>query len=441
VKIAIVGGGSVQWMPTIVRDLAVTPGLADCHIVLEDVEPRHLELTLPMSRRILDAAGSGCTVEATTDRSAALDDAEFVILTISTGGLDAMRRDLEIPARYGVYQAVGDTVGPGGIFRALRSVPVVVGIAREMEAVCPRAWLLNYSNPMSALCRAVSKATSVRAVGLCHELYGCLRMLREILGLDSNGRLDYRVAGINHLIFIVELRVDGRDGFALLRDFLREHPDYRRKAVPPESAHYPFSDRALLKLELFGELGVLPAAGDRHTAEFFPDYLTDETDRGRRYGIELTTIAHRRALMDESSERAARIAHGDEAVDLEPSEEAAARIIDALANGTAYTDVVNLPNAGQIANLPRDAVVETLATVAGGRIVPDQVGDLPPAIQPLLERHIRIQEMAVEAALAGDRALALEAFRLDPLIPNADAGRRMFDELFAAHAALLPQFR
>ena len=268
-----------------------------------------------------------------------------------------------------------------------------------MEAVCPGAWLLNYTNPMSVLCRAVNKTTGIRTVGLCHELYGCLRMLREIFGVDSNDRLDYRVAGINHLIFLVELRVDGRDGFALLRDFLREHPDYRREPVPPESPHYPFNDRALLKLELFDELGVLPAAGDRHIAEFFPHYLTDETDRGRRYGIELTTIAHRQALMDEASKRAARIARGDEAISLEPSEEAAARIIDALANGTACTDVMNLPNTGQIANLPRDAVVETLATITKDRIVPDQVGDVPPAVHPLLEHHIRVQEMTVEAAL------------------------------------------
>jgi len=439
-RIVIIGGGSAQWTPTIVRDLAVTDGLQGCHIVLEDIEPAHLDGTLPMARRILAQAGTGCTVEATTDQRAALDGADYVILTISTGGLDTMRHDLEIPARYGVTQSVGDTVGPGGISRAWRSIPVVVGIARDIEQLCPGAWLINYTNPMSALCRAVAKTARIRTIGLCHELYGCLGLLREIFGVESNDRFTWRVAGINHLIFLVELALDGEDAFPRLHRLVREHLDHRRNTLPPDDPFYAFQDRALLKFELFEEFGVLPAAGDRHTAEFFPHFLTEDNDRGRRYGVELTTIAHRAALEKDARARVVRIARGEETISLAPSQEAASRLVAALAQGYDYTDVMNRPNAGQIANLPRDAIVETMATVRNRAIIPDQVGDVSPAIRALLEHHIRVQEMTVDAALTGNRDLALQAFLLDPLVRDHESGRRMFGELLAANADYLPQF-
>jgi len=439
-KIALVGGGSVQWMPTILRDIAVTEGLAGSHIVLEDIEPKHLEYTLPMARRILEQAGTGCTIEATTDQRAALDGADYVVLTISTGGLDTMRHDLEIPERYGVYQSVGDTVGPGGISRALRNIPVVAGIARDMEALCPEAWLLNYTNPMSTLCRCVTKTTGVRVIGLCHEVRGRLGMLRRIFGIGDNGRLEWRVAGINHLIFLLELSLDGEDAFPRLRDYVEEHPEIEVGPVSRSEPCFPFQDRAVLKFELFKLFGALPASGDRHLAEFFPHFLTEETDRGRRYGVELTRIAHRQALMDEAFERAARLASGEETIEMAPSGEAAPRIMAALANGGEYTDVMNLPNTGQIANLPADIIVETRATVANGTVTPEPVGELPPAIQAVVEHHVRIQEMTVEAALTGDRELALQAFLLDPLVRDLDAGKRMFDGLLEANRDYLPQF-
>jgi len=439
-KITVIGGGSVHWMPTIVRDLAVTDGLGRSHIVLEDIEPAHLDATLPMARRILEQAGTGCTVEATSDQRAALDGADYVILTISTGGLDAMRHDLEIPEKYGIFQSVGDTVGPGGIARALRNIPVVVGIARDMEALCPDAWLLNYTNPLSTLCRCVTRTTGIRVIGLCHEIRGCFRLLREIFGVETDDRFEWRVAGVNHLIFLLELRLDGEDAFPRLREFIRDHPLFDDKTLPPSSPLYPFQDRAGLKFKLSKTFGALPASGDRHVAEFFPDVLTRDTGWGRKYGIELTRISHRRALRREAFERAARLASGEETIDLAPSNEAAARIIGALVRGDEYTDVVNLPNTGQITNLPADAIVETRATVKGGAVAAEHIDELSPAIQSVLAHHVRVQEMTVEAALTGNRSLALQAFFLDPLIRQAEAHERLFDELLDAHHDHLPQF-
>lgn len=439
-KIVIIGGGSVQWMPTIVRDLAVTGELAGSHIVLEDIEPKHLDYTLPMAQRVLEQAGTGCAVEATTDQRAALDGADYVVLTISTGGLDTMRHDLEVPEKYGVFQPVGDTVGPGGISRAWRNIPVVVGIARDIEALCPRAWLLNYTNPMSTLCRCVTRTTGVRVIGLCHEIYGGLALVREIFGLETTDRLDWRAAGINHLAFLLELRLDGEDAFPRLREFIREHPMLERAPVEPGSPSFPLCDRAAVKFELFNVFGALVVAGDRHVAEFFPYFLTEETDRGRKYGVELTRISHRQGLMDAAFKRTARLGRGEETLDLTPSQEAAARIIPALEGHGECTDVMNLPNTGQIPGLPGDAIVETRATIAGGKVVPEDVGELPPAIHAVLEHHIRIQEMTVEAALTGDRDLALQAFLLDPLIRDFEAGKRMFADLLEANRAYLPQF-
>ena len=439
-KIALIGGGSVQWMPTIVRDLAVSEVLAGSRIVLEDIEPAHLDYTLPMARRILEQAGTGCTVEATTDQRAALDGADYVVLTISTGGLDTMRHDLEIPERYGVYQSVGDTVGPGGISRALRSIPVVVGIARDMQQLCPDAWLVNYTNPLSTLCRCVTRTTGVRVIGLCHEIYGCLRLLRRIFGEADADRLEWRVAGINHLIFVVELRLDGEDAFPRLRDYVETHPEVEPEGVTRSDPCFSFQDRATLKFELFKLLGVLPAAGDRHLAEFFPYFLTEQAGRGSKYGVTLTRISHRQALMEQAFQRADRLRRGAESVPMAPSVEAASRIIAALAGGDKCTDVMNLPNAGQIAELPAGAIVETRATVTRGTVTPEPVGALPPAVRTVLEHHVRIQEMIVEAALSGDRDLALQAFLLDPLIRDLETGGRMFDELLDANRDYLPQF-
>jgi alpha-galactosidase/6-phospho-beta-glucosidase family protein len=442
-KISLIGGGSVQWMPTIVRDLAVNETLAGSRIVLEDIEPAHLDYTLPMARRILEQAGTGCTVEATTDQRAALDGADYVVLTISTGGLDTMRHDLEIPERYGVYQSVGDTVGPGGISRALRNIPVVVGIARDMQQLCPDAWLLNYTNPLSTLCRCVTRTTGVRVIGLCHEIYGCLRLLRRIFGeadAAPPARLEWRVAGINHLIFLVELRLDGEDAFPRLREYVETHPEVEPEGVSRSDPCFSFQDRAALKFELFKLLGVLPAAGDRHLAEFFPYFLTEQAGRGSKYGVTLTRIKHRQVLMEQAFQRADRLRSGQENVAMVPSVEAASRIIGALAGGDACTDVMNLPNAGQIAELPAGAIVETRAAVTRGAVTPEPVGALLPAVRTVLEHHVRIQEMIVEAALSGDRDLALQAFLLDPLIRDLDAGGRMFDELLDANRDYLPQF-
>lgn len=435
-RICFVGGGSYNWMPKLLQDVALTRELSG-QIVLHDINPTALEDIRRYGKKVMAAAQADFAVEATTDLPAALAGADFVVVTITTGGLDTMALDLDIPRRYGIYQSVGDTVGPGGLSRALRNVPPLVEIARTMERACPDAWMLNLTNPMSILTRVVNKVTSIKAMGLCHELFG----VRGALMRMFDARLDdfqMRVAGVNHLIWLLELKIRGQDGFKMVREHVKTHGE-----VPVRAArgawNEPFLDRWRLKLALFDSYGYLPAAGDRHLAEFFPYFLTEATHRGADYGVQLTTMDHRHEQVAMARD-AVHAALDGELPPLERSQEASADIISAIANGGSVQTIVNLPNVGQIEDLPRDAVVETLAELGAAGAQPLTVGPIPGGVLGTLQVHVTNQELLVEAALKGDRQLALEALLNDPLTRDFASAPRMLDELLQAHKQYLPQF-
>lgn len=439
-KVVLIGGGGVNWTPAILTDLVIRPELEGSTAVLVDIDSEALELALAFGQRLLAEAGRHWTLEASTERRVALRDADYVILTIAVGGLDAMEHDLAIPLKYGVYQSVGDTVGPGGLSRALRHIPVVYEIARDMENVCPWAWLINYTNPMTALTRTVSKHTGVRVIGLCHELTGVLRRLRRLLDL-GDAHIETRVAGINHLIWLLEWKVDGRDGCELLRSYLSEHPlEVPYRGELPGNPASVFQDRLLLKWSLLETFGLLAVAGDRHLAEFFPYFLTASTNRGGDYGVELTTVAHRRAIAAWRRDWLRRVVAGEETLPLRPSGEAVAEVICALEGGGEHLDIVNLPNEGQVANLPSDAVVETMGSISRDRAEGVESGNLPPAVLAVVLPHVLRQEMTVEAAMTGNRALALQVLATDPLMHDFACAAPMLDELLRVHRAYLPQF-
>ncbi len=437
-KIAFVGGGSVQWTPKLVTDMALTETLAGAELALHDIDADALDLLARASQRIVAQVNGNLRVTATTDRAEALRNAGFVILCVSIGGLAAMRNDLEIPHRYGVYQSVGDTVGPGGLARGLRHIPFAVQVAREMEQLCPTAWLLNLTNPMTTICRAVTRATGIRTIGLCHEVSGVRHYLAELFDVPVEA-VAIAVAGINHLPVILRASVGGRDGLALLRAWLAEHGSFAFVARhDPDPLTDVFQDRLAVKLTLFGQLGVLFGAGDRHIAEFFPGFLSETSGRGRRYGVELTTIAQREELARRRRaqiERFVARAEADEA--LQHSDEQLAPIMAALAGGPPGRFVVNVPNRGQVDNLPRGAVVECIADVGRLGVQPLAVGDLPYPACAALAPHVARQELVVEAALTGEREPALAALATDPLVPDPAAAKPMLDELLAANAKFL----
>lgn len=454
-RITIIGGGSYQWVPKLLIDIANTPVLHEAEIVLEDVDPTPLPKMVELVERIAGVRGLGVTARRTTDQRDALDGADFVVVNISTGGFESMRFDLEVPARYGVRQSVGDTVGPGGISRALRNIPVFTGIARDMEEVCPDAWLLNLTNPMTAICRAVTKVSRVKTVGLCHEITLTQFVLSLLLD-RSFLELTATIAGVNHLPVISALDVGGDDGLALLADLLDHEAERGDEPVDTEfveglghekvSEGGEWTKRDLLhanrvKLELFRRFGVLPGAGDRHLVEFFAGFLTEESGWGERWGVGPTSIE------DRERDQAGHIRDFHELlarteVDELPSGEMVAPVMMCLLEDQPGWFPLNIPNHGQVADVVDDAVVESMCVVDGSGVRGRDVVRVPPVLADTLRRVSTAQELTVDAALTGDRERVFEAMLVDPLAGHLDydAVASMTDELLAATKRWLPQF-
>jgi alpha-galactosidase len=454
-RVTIVGGGSTHWTPRLLSDFANTPSLQDADVTLVDVNADSLPPMLDVADHIAKRRpGIGLSATATTDLDVGLDGAEYVVTAFSVGGFGSMRHDLEIPARYGVRQPVGDSVGPGGISRALRSVPVLLRIAQQVARRCPDALLLNVTNPLSALCRVVTRETAVRTVGLCNEVVGLQFVTSLLLDADLR-RVDPVVAGVNHLPLVTALRVDGDDGFARLRALLEDEEAQRQPLwmKPPAGMHYqkvssgPTWTKAdviagnRLKLELFRRFGVLPGSSDTHVGEFFPGFVTAASDFGRdwsvhHYGLQ-GHIADKRADEQEVAELLA----SDE-VSPHPSGELVAPLLDSIVRQAPRPLPVNLPNAGQVQNLEEGTVVECIGLAQAGDVVPRDSVDVPSILGEQLRRVAVAEELTVEAALSGSRTTVLEAMLADPM-----AGRlpyehvvAMTDELLAATRPWLPQF-
>src|SRR5580700_2740157 len=297
-QVTIIGGGSYQWAPELMADLFGTPALAGMHLVLEDVDPAPLPKMEALAHKVNGALGAKATIASTTDQKAALEGADFVIVCISTGGFRSMAVDLDVPAAHGITQTVGDSVGPGGINRALRNIPVLVGIAKDMEEMCPDAWLFNITNPMTTLTRSVCRETSIKTVGLCHEVGNFCMDLAIALGRPMEA-VSCAVTGINHFPVLTRLEVDGTDGFDVLRRLVDEVggldslAPFPGRPEPEMFSKLHFAERHLLKLTLLDRWGTFPAAGDRHIAAFVAFALTPESDWGGAYTIALSPISRR----------------------------------------------------------------------------------------------------------------------------------------------------
>lgn len=455
IRIAIIGGGSYQWVPKLLVDIANTPVLHDAHVVIEDIDPAPIPRMVDLVHHVAKVRGIGLTASGTTDQREALEGADYVVVNISTGGFESMRYDLEIPEKYGIRQSVGDTVGPGGIIRAQRNIPIFLDIARDMEEICPDAWLLNLTNPMTTICRSVTRESSITTIGLCHEV--TIAQFTLSLLLDASFMdITPTVAGVNHLPVITKLDVGGRDGLAMLRDLV-DHADERGSeglamAFPEGLGHEKVSEggewtkadllhQNQVKLELFRRFGVLPAAGDRHLVEFFSGFLTEESGWGERWGVGLTDIAEREWWQARHIKEFEEMLESDEVSEM-PSGEMVAAIIQCRTLEQPGWFPLNIPNRGQVQDLPDDVVVESMDVVdEKGPRGRDEVA-LPPAMAAHMQRVSAAQELAVEAAVTGNRDKVFEAMLVDPLASRIDydALGRMTDEMLTATKPWLPQF-
>jgi alpha-galactosidase len=435
-RIAFIGAGSLTFARRLIVDILSFPELRDTTFALMDIDAKRLDYTRRVADRIVREGGFPAQVEVTMDRREALRSADYVITMFQVGALEVIRHDIEIPLKYGVDQCIGDTLGPGGVFRALRVIPVMVNICRDMEEICPDAWLLNYTNPMAMNCWAVNEASTVRNVGLCHSVQGTALWLSILAGVPEEHRqeVSYWVAGINHQSWFLEIRWKGQDLYPAIRSRIDEQAVY---------------DLDTTRFEMLKHLGYFPTESSGHNSEYLPwfrkrpEILKKYTPGGGwNGGTGFILQLYGRDREDEQTELE-RMASGEEPLRLERSEEYGSYIIHSLETGAPYRINGNVPNTGLITNLPEGCCVEVPCYVDKHGINPCFIGDLPPHLAAINCSNIAVQELAVRAALEADRDLAFYAVALDPLtaaVLSLEEIRQMVDEMFKAEAEWLPHF-
>lgn len=434
-KIAFIGAGSFGFTRKLVTDALTFPLLQNATIALMDIDPERLDAITQAVNRIVKEGEYGAKVISTTDRRVALEGADAVICTILSGDVDVWQHDILIPKKYGVDTNVGDTRGPSGIFRALRTIPTMIDICRDMEECCPSAILLNYTNPMAMLCRAMQRETSIQVSGLCHSVQGTATMLANWIGAPEK-EIDYVCAGINHQAFYLKFDWNGEDAYPLIRKAMKKKAVYNHEQV---------------RNEMFLALGYYVTESSGHNSEYSwwfrkrPDliekYCTHST--GWNPGEYAYILKEYRKRVKTWKKQIKEWLENPEPLDLRRGHEYAAYIINAYMGGTPYEFNGNVPNTGLIDNLPADVCVEVPVLANRRGLNPMHVGALPPQLAVLNNLSVGIEEMAVEAALTGNPELVFQAICYDPLtaaVCSLDEIRRMVKAMLRKNETYLPQF-
>jgi alpha-galactosidase len=423
-RIAFVGAGSVEFTKDLMGDLLSFPELADATIALHDIDRERLATAEAMARWTNEALGSGATIEAHLDRRAALEGCDHVINMIQVGGHAATLIDFEVPKRFGLRQTIGDTLGVGGIFRALRTIPVMWGIAGDMAEVCPDAWLLNYTNPMAMLCWATYAGSPIsRVVGLCHSVQWTTRGLAEAVGVPYE-EVDYLGAGVNHQAWILRFARNGENLYPKLDEVIARDPELQRR----------------VRVELYRRMGYFPTESSEHSAEYLPWFLRDD-QMIERFRVPVDEYVRRsEENLELYEEMRTTLAEGG-SFEIERSLEYASLIIHSVLTGEERVIYGNVRNTGLIPNLPDGACVEVPCLVDGNGVQPTSVGPLPAQLAALNRTFLNVCELTVRAAIEGSRELVHQAALLDPnasgtLAPQAI--HEMVEALIDAHGEALP---
>jgi alpha-galactosidase len=430
-KVTLVGAGSAVFARQIITDILAVDGLDRGAFALVDIDPARLDLARRIAERLVEISGKSWTVEASTDRLEVLQGTDYVVNSIEVAGLQNVRHDYDIPMKYGVDQCIGDTIGPGGIFKALRTGPAWLEIVADVERLAPSAVILNYTNPMSILTLAASRSSSLTVVGLCHSVQGTSKLLADLLDVPYQ-ELDWKCAGINHNAWFTRLERDGKDLYPLLRE----------RAAQPE-----IYERDPVRFDLMLHLGAFVTESSGHFSEYVP-YYRKRQDLLKKYtrqgylgesGFYANNWPDWRKANDEHIHLMLR---GEMEIPLERSHEYASYIIEAMEHGRPASIHGNVTNTGSIDNLPAGCV-EVECEVGPEGIRPVKFGSLPEQLAALNRSHMAVHDLVVQALLERDRGKALYALMLDPLtaaVCSLEEIESMFNEMWEAERASLSAF-
>ena len=449
VQVAYIGGGSRGWAWGFMTDIALDGGV-EGSVRLYDIDRDAAEKNRIIGEKISahPKAVSHWRYSVADSLQSALTDADFVIISILPATFDEMESDVHAPEALGVYQSVGDTVGPGGFMRAMRTIPMFVEIARAIRDYAPNAWVINYTNPMS-LCVATLYHVfpGIKAFGCCHEVFSTQKLLSAVLedmeGIAGVPRQDIHVTvqGINHFTWFSRASYQDMDLFPLYRAFCEKyHASGFLKGKDDNWMNNMFDCSHRVKMDLFLKYGKIAAAGDRHLAEFMPPWYLKDPDTARAWGFTLTPVSWRKQDLQNRLARRERLLSGQEQPSFTETGEEGHLMLKALLGLGDMVTNVNIPNRGQIPNLPLGAIVETNALFRRDEIAPVYAGPMDGNILALTLRHVINQQNALQAACACDRGLALTTFLNDPLMSRMDRddGERLFDQMIQAQIDWLP---
>ena len=452
-KLVLIGAGSTVFTQRLVADIILAGEAHLWELALVDIDPVTLDAVNKLVAKMLAAKQAAIPVTATTDRRTVLPGADFVVTTIAVGGRKGWQLDIEIPRRFGIFQPVGDTAMPGGISRAMRMIPQMLNIARDVADLCPNAHFFNYSNPMTAICRAIRRETGVPVVGLCHGVHHVEGQIAKFLGVDEGDLTSYGI-GLNHLTFLTRLRLKGQDAIPLLHAKLDEQQptldheiatkdkwDNIVQGRAPRWSDDPFS------WGIFRQYSVFPCAMDRHAVEFYPERFPGGTYFGSHVlGRDAFPIDARIALGDTWYAEMLAIANSPDPLpksyyeNVPGESEQLLQIMHSLLYDHRAVFSVNLPNEGQAQYLPKGAIVECNGAAVAGGFAALMADPLPPALVAKLNAKIEAIEITVDAAVKGSRDLMIEALLADGTVGTPDLARSLSDALIAGHREHLPHF-
>lgn len=431
-KVTFIGAGSAVFAYEIMTDILMTPQLDEGVFALVDIDAKRLELAHQIAEKVITLTGRNWRVEASTERRDVLAGTDYLINTIEVAGLANVRHDFDIPMKYGVNQCIGDTIGPGGIFKALRTLPAWMDILRDTEELAPDALVMNYTNPMSLTCLTGLRTSSLPIVGLCHSIQHTAEQLAEYLEIPQ-GELKYRAAGINHLAWLVDLTYQGEDMYPKLREQAQKPAIYEQDPI---------------RFEMMLHLGAFVTEGSGHFSEYVPYFrkrpdLVEKYTRPEYLGETGFYANNWPQWRQEADDWISDMIAGKAEVELERGPEYASYIIEAIEFDKPTMIYGNVENTGLVTNLPDKGVVEVACLVNRDGIQPTYFGALPTQLAALDQPHMAVHDLVATAVIEGNREAAFYALMLDPLtaaVCSPAEIRQMFDEMATVQAEYLPDW-